>query len=76
MISELDRVVLTVDLPEHGLQAGDVGVVMLVIGEHSGYSVEFLTLQGETVAVIAVYADPVRPIEADEMIHVRKRVSA
>ena len=30
MIRELDNVVLTVDLPEHGLKKGDVGTVVLV----------------------------------------------
>jgi len=30
MIKELDSVVLTTDLPEHGLSAGDIGTVVLV----------------------------------------------
>lgn len=30
MISELDNVVLTVDLPEHRLKKGDVGTVVLL----------------------------------------------
>jgi Domain of unknown function (DUF4926) len=32
MISELDMVVLTSDLSEHGLQKGDVGAVVHVYG--------------------------------------------
>ena len=50
MIEELNRVVLTEDLPEGHLRAGDLGVVVLVHGEHVGYTVEFVTLDGETVA--------------------------
>ena len=30
MINELDDVILTSDLPEHGLSAGDIGTVVLV----------------------------------------------
>jgi len=30
MIKELDQVVLKTDLPEHGLQQGDIGTVVLV----------------------------------------------
>ena len=33
MTKELDRVVLTVDLPEHGLVRGDVGTVVLLHGD-------------------------------------------
>jgi len=30
MIKELDSVVLTTDLPEHGLKQGDIGTIVLV----------------------------------------------
>jgi hypothetical protein len=61
MIQELDSVVLTVDLPEHGLKHGDMGTVMLVHGTE-GYEVEFITLDGETVAVVSLLANQVRPV--------------
>jgi hypothetical protein len=51
MIQELEQVVLTVDLLEHGLKLGDVGTVVLVHGAE-GYEVEFMTLDGETIAVV------------------------
>ncbi len=40
MIEELDRVILTRDLPEKKLKAGDVGTVVLVYknGEGFGWS--------------------------------------
>ncbi len=56
MIHELDSVVLTKDLPEHGLEAGDVGTVVLVHKDRAGFEVEFTTLTGETVAVITLPA--------------------
>ena len=60
MIDELDEVVLTCDLPDHGLAAGDIGTVVLVHGEGKGYEVEFMTLDGETIAVVALRAEQVR----------------
>jgi hypothetical protein len=33
VIDELDEVVLTCDLPDHGLAAGDIGTVVLVHDE-------------------------------------------
>jgi hypothetical protein len=72
MIQELDRVVLTADLPEHDLKAGDVGTVVLMHGQGEGYEVEFVALDGETVAVVSVFASQVRPIERREIAHVRR----
>ena len=70
MLQETDMAVLTVDLPEYGLKAGDVGTVVLVHGRQ-GYEVEFMTLNGETVAVTSLQATQVRPISTREVAHVR-----
>lgn len=70
MIRELDTVVLTADLPEHGLSCGDLGTVVLVHGA-AGYEVEFVTLDGETVAVISLSPEQVRPIGPHEIAHAR-----
>ena len=48
---ELDTVVLTIDLPEEGLKAGDLGAVVAVYGDGAAYEVEFVTLKGQTVSV-------------------------
>jgi Domain of unknown function (DUF4926) len=72
MIKELDPVVLTADLPEHRLRAGDVGYVVLVHAGGAGYEVEFVTLAGETVSVITVPADAVRPVRAQKIAHARR----
>ena len=70
MIGELGTVVLTTDLPEHGLKAGDLGTAVLVHG-HGGSEVEFLTLDGETVAVVSLSPDHVRPVGRREIAHAR-----
>jgi len=54
MIYELDSVVLNTDLPEYGLQEGDIGTVVLVQRGSEGFEVEFVALDGETMAVISL----------------------
>lgn len=75
MMQELDRVVLAEDLPEHKLKAGDVGTIVLVHGGGAGYEVEFVALDGETLAVTTVYASQVRPAAAREIPHARPLMS-
>ena len=71
MIKELDSVVLTTDLPEHGLTRGDLGTVVLVHEGGQGCTVEFMTLAGRTIAVVTLLASQVRPIAKDEIAHAR-----
>ena len=71
VINELDEVVLTCDIPDHGLTAGDIGTVVLVHGEGKGFEVEFITLDGETIAVATLRADQVRAVQHDEIAHAR-----
>ena len=70
MIHDLDRVILTTDLPAHGLKTGDVGSVVL---DHDGqgYEVEFMTLDGETLAVVSLFPNQLRPIGHREIAHAR-----
>jgi hypothetical protein len=70
VIEALDPVVLTTDLPEYRLQAGDVGTVSLV-HRHGGYEVKFAALDGETVAEVTLSPDQVRPVGHREIAHVR-----
>jgi hypothetical protein len=67
----LDTVVLNRDLPQHGLQAGDVGAVVEVY-EPDGLEVEFVTGSGETQALVTLRESDVRAIEANELISVRR----
>jgi len=70
MIREFDSVVLTVDLPEHKLQKGDLGTVVMAHGDR-GYEIEFIALDGETVAVASVDRTQVRPIARGEIANAR-----
>jgi hypothetical protein len=69
-IRELDTVVLTRDVPEHGLLAGDLGVV---VHAHSAtaFEVEFVTADGRTVALLTLTASDVRPRGTNEILRVR-----
>jgi hypothetical protein len=63
--------ILTQDLPSHRLKAGDIGTVVMVHDQGAAFEVEFLTLAGETLAVLTLAAAQVRPAAADEIAHVR-----
>jgi len=76
MINELDDVILTCDLAEHGLSAGDIGTVVLVHRRAAGYEVEFTSLDGETIAVVTLMADQVRSTQGGEIAHVRAMAAA
>lgn len=71
MIAELDRVILTTDIFEYGLEKGDIGTVVLVHQGGKGYEVEFVTLDGETVAIVSLVTTQVRPIGSREIAHAR-----
>ena len=78
MMSELDRFVLTEDLPEHGLSAGDLGTIVMVHhpeGDYTGpegYTAEFTYLTGETRAVVDLRPDQVRPAKDGEVARATK----
>ena len=72
MIKEHERVALTVDLPEYHLQAGDVGVVVMIHGDNEGYELEIFSADGHTLDVITVYAHQVRPVSRSDVLHVRE----
>jgi hypothetical protein len=75
LLAEHDVVVLTRDVPDDGLKAGDVGVILFAHEGHDdvppGYTVEVTTLLGETVAVVDVPADVVRPAVERDVRHAR-----
>lgn len=71
MIEEHAQVVLTRDLPEHGLVAGDVAAVVAVHAGGAGFTVEFTAFQGETIAIVTVTVGDVREAALREVPHVR-----
>lgn len=79
MIEEHAAVVLLVDIPEHDLQAGDVGTVVDIHTQGApgtGYSMEFLMMSGDTIAVLELEETQIRPTRPTDMIHVREVASA
>ena len=75
MIKEHDQVVLTQDLPEHGLFAGDLGVVVMIHGDHAGYELEIFSADGRTIDVVTADAHQVRAVSRRDVLHVRELVA-
>jgi hypothetical protein len=71
MIEEYEQVALTVDLPDEGLQAGDVGTVVDITPNGLQVTVEFFNFAGSTIAVVPVEAGQVRPLTTNEVLHAR-----
>jgi hypothetical protein len=76
MIKEHDCVVLTKNLAEEKLEAGDIGTVVHIHKGGEGYEVEFMTLTGETVAIVTLMTDQVRPLNRRDLAHTRELQTA
>ena len=74
--STFPRVVLLEDVPEHGLCAGDVAVIV----EHypargdtpEGYELEVFSAAGQTIAVVSVPASAVREATSHDVLSARE----
>jgi hypothetical protein len=73
MIKEHEQVVLTVDLPDYDLKAGDVGVVVHIYSDGTAYELEIFALDGRTLDVVTVETSQVRAISRRDVLHVRER---
>jgi len=71
MIRELDIVVLAKDLKEYHLERGDVGAVVHVYEGGKAYEVEFVTGEGETIAIATLPTSDIRPMQRADILHVR-----
>lgn len=63
---------LTSDLPGEKLAAGDVRTIVHVHRDGKAYEVGFMSLDGETMAVVTLELAQVRPIERREITHARR----
>ncbi|MBA2436601.1 MAG: DUF4926 domain-containing protein [Verrucomicrobiota bacterium] len=72
MIKEHDCVVLTKNVSTEGLETGDVGTVVHIHKDGTAYEVEFMTLTGQTVAVVTLLAGDVRPLSRRDLAHARE----
>ena len=72
MVKELDTVILTHAIKEHGLEGGDIGAVVHCYPEGAAFEVEFLSAEGKTIALLTLDETDVRPMGGSEILHVRE----
>ena len=75
-MKDLDAVVLTRDLPAHGLRAGDLGAVVHVPASGEPLDVEFVRADGRTLALVSLKQADVRLFEGAEILQARKVATA
>ena len=66
----LDVVVLTHNLPTHGLRTGDLGAVVEVYGPDA-IAVEFVAASGRTTALVTLQLKDLREAGDDDLVTVR-----
>lgn len=76
MIKEHERIILLDDLADENLQSGDVGTVVHIHKEGEAYEVEFMALDGETIAVTTLLSSQVRAVSRKDIPHVRELAAA
>ena len=69
-VQPLDVVVLTHDVPAHGLRRGDLGAVVEIYGSAS-IGVEFVAASGRTQALVTLHPTDLRPVADDDLVAVR-----
>jgi len=72
IIDEHDVVVLTEAVPDAGLEAGDIGTVVHAHADGAGYEVEFMTLTGDTVALVTLRPPQIRSVQSRDVAHARE----
>ena len=72
MLAEHSSAVLISELPEHGLVAGDVGVVVHIYRGGEAYEVEFVRYDGSSVGTVTLAAKQLRAAGARDVPHVRE----
>lgn len=61
MVQELDTVVLTHGMNGCGLEKGDVGAVVHCYPDNQAFEVEFLTAEGDTIALLTLTSSDIQP---------------
>jgi len=69
-LHNLDVVVLTEDLPSHGLRRGDLGTIVEVSAPDA-VEVEFVTASGRTQALVTLSPSSVREVADNDLVAVR-----
>ena len=79
MFKEHEQIVLTADvLGDEGeeLKPGDVGTIVHVHPDKKAFVVEFMFLDGGTVALATVLPSQVRPVTGSDLTHARTVTAA
>lgn len=71
----LECVVLTRDVPEHGLRKGDLGTIVEVY-PGNGLEVEFVTCSGATKGLVTLSDKDVRRVDSHDILAARRMVEA
>ena len=75
-MQELDMVVLEHDLKEYDLQRGDIGAIVHRYTNGLAFEVEFVTGEGQTLAVLTLKPEDIRLMGQREILHVRELLAA
>ena len=79
MLKEHEQIVLTADvLGDEGeeLKPGDVGTIVHIHPDKEAFVVEFMVLDGGTVAIATVLLSQVRPVTGADLTHARTATAA
>ena len=71
-MKEHDRIVLKCDLPDQGLESGDVGAIVHIYKNGEAFEVEFVSLDGETSIMATVSSAQARSVDRREITHARQ----
>ena len=72
MFREHERIVLITDILEEGLVAGDVGTIVHIHPREEAFVVEFMALDGNTIAIATVLPSQARLVTDKDITHARE----
>ena len=73
MFAILDTVILTVNVPDHHVLAGDIGTVVAIYNTPQlAYDIEFVNPDGTTRALLTLSAEQVRRLSAADVLTTRQ----
>lgn len=71
-MNELDTVVLAHDIRDCGLKKGDMGAIVQIYNNGEAFEVEFVTVEGKTVALLTLKPSDIRKVSKNEILHARQ----
>jgi hypothetical protein len=71
MLYTYEQIVLAEDIPQYGLQMGDVGTVVDITPNNQQVTLEFFNFLEETIAVVPLKMSQLRHLDPQEIMHAR-----